>query len=323
MRVNDTIHILSACDEGFAQHFGVMAMSILKNTASPSKMFFHLIDDGISPGNKALIEKMMTDAGAQIEYLVCDKTMFNGFYATEKIPLTTYYRLLAHHLLSEGIQKVIYLDCDVIIKEDLRKLWDENIDVYAVGAVEDNHGANRFKDLNIPGSASYFNAGVLIINLDYWRKYAIGERVIRFAANYQGELTWQDQDALNAVCYNHWKKLHPKWNVQTNMFQLRSQEQVFYLTELQEALRFPAVIHYTTHESKPWFYCSLHPYKKEYYRYLNQSNWADYIPKDKSFKSYVVRTGNSLREKTKKTLPKFLYFYIKEKKVSKGRVHTH
>lgn len=323
MKNKDTIHILAASNDGFAQHFGVTALSVLKNTSFPPRVHFHLIDDDISLTNKQILKELVSEYGAQIEYLKCERSMFEGFYETEHMPVTTYYRLLAPSMLDKDIQKVIYLDSDVVVKSDIKELWEENIDVYALAAVEDNHGTSRFKDLKIPDDAAYFNAGILVINLTFWRMYHIGERVLQYAKQFEGDLIWQDQDALNAVCYKSWKRLHPKWNVQTNMFELRPHEQVFYLSELKEALNQPSIIHYTTQGSKPWFYASIHPFKNDYYLYLNKSHWADYSPKDKNSKILLKRTGKQVQIMMKKLLPLSVYLYLKSKKYEQSAaVHS-
>lgn len=318
MTNKDSIHILSACNDGFAQHFGVVAVSLLENTIFPARLSFHLIDDGISEENRQNIRSCIAQYDAQIEFLNCDRSLFAGFYETSNMPLTTYFRLIAHKMLPLSIKKVIYLDCDLVVREDIADLWYEQIDTYALAAVEDNHGSTRLPDLKIPETSSYFNAGVLLINLTYWRKHSIGEKVIEFARVYGDKLYWQDQDALNAVCFDNWKKLHPKWNVQTNMLELRKHEQVFSKKDLVEALYFPGIIHYTTYGSKPWFYKSVHPYKADYYDYLKLTSWSDFTPDDKTFDSYLIRSREKSRQLIKKCLPDSLYLFLKTKKYSKN-----
>jgi len=120
------------------------------------------------------------------------------------ITLSTYNRLFIARILPEDINKVLYLDCDLLVRKPLKDLWDINIDNVAVGCVEDIWSSSKehYDYLQYNQSDSYFNAGVLLINLDYWRKHKIETALINFTNSHSGKLIFNDQDALNAILHD-------------------------------------------------------------------------------------------------------------------------
>lgn len=101
------------------------------------------------------------------------------------------------------MEKLIYLDCDIIVRHSIAKLYDIDIEDYLLGAVYHNDKLSvnngAFKRLHIPVEQGYFNAGVLLINLKKWREEHIYEKSIEFLRNNSESIVNHDQDVLNVV----------------------------------------------------------------------------------------------------------------------------
>jgi lipopolysaccharide biosynthesis glycosyltransferase len=120
-----------------------------------------------------------------------------------------------------------------------------------------------------PKKNDYFNAGVMLINLDYWRKNDIGRKIKEFKLQNSDKILGNDGGAINGVLSGFWGRLPPKWNQQSGLYKrkFRKGNKVNYrLDEINEALRYPAIIHYVG-ERKPWLPGCPHPLSQRYWVY--------------------------------------------------------
>lgn len=252
----ERIHIVAATNDGYARHLAVMLTSLFENKKSNLPVTIHIIDGDISYDKKRRLRNSVRRFHAQINFLRVDKSKFQDAKIHYHLSKETYYRISIPSLLDKRIHKALYLDCDMVIKEDITNLWKVNLKNYELGAVQIPGRVDRYKELNIPEHMGYFNAGVLLLNLDKWRANHTSGRVLRFIRNNPNKLRYMDQDALNAILKGKWMKLEPKWNFQVH----RQWNQKIT----------PAIIHYTTNR-KPW---NGNPrFRWSYNHYLRKTAW--------------------------------------------------
>lgn len=117
------------------------------------------------------------------------------------LTVETYYRLFISDILPSDIDKVLWLDCDIIVAGDLKELWNEGISDSAVGVVPDfeNNNVRVMNRLKYDAAYGYFNAGVLLINLKYWRRENIIPIFTNYISDHYENLYYHDQDVLNYV----------------------------------------------------------------------------------------------------------------------------
>lgn len=175
-----------------------------------------------------------------------------------RFSLTTYNRILLPSVMDENVEKVLYLDCDMIVTRSLDDLFKTDIENYAVGAVYDVNGdlIHFYNRLHYSYDEGYFNAGMLLVNLSYWRKNEISKAIISFVANNKGTLLNNDQDALNGVLHGKWKKLSATYNAMFPLtFQLPLGQVAFceinLLNEMIKQSENPVIVHYIGIK-KPW-----------------------------------------------------------------------
>jgi len=273
--LKETIHIACAADNTYVQHTGVMLTSLFENNTS-NNIHIHLFSAAFSEENKNHIENIVKKYRQSFSFYTLEQSLFDGCYISHHVSYATYYRIVIPKIIDKNISKILYLDTDIIVRKDLLPFWQTNIENAIIGAVLEPL-FDDFKRLNIPPENKYFNAGILMINIESWVSNNLTDIIFTYISNYKNLLTFWDQDALNANLYKNWFSLPPKWNQQSAVFELSRKKllEVYREKELDEALNDPSIVHYTG-SSKPWDYLNLHPMKGEYFKYLNKTIWKDY-----------------------------------------------
>lgn len=259
--VLENIHIAAVTNDVYAKHTAVMFNSILENNKSNNSIHFYIVGN-LSEENQLRIKNSLENYPAEVIFFPVSETQFKGFKLYSYFKKEAYYRLLLPELLDTNLEKVIYLDSDIIVKHDIIGLWNVNIDDYFLAAVQDAGrcaSKARRRVLSIPLKAGYFNSGVLVLNLKKWREDNTADQVIQFAKQNPRKLKYIDQDAMNATLYSKWLKLHPKWNYLTARIRKR------------KIIKDPSIIHFAG-PKKPWK-SSKHPLRNEYFRYLESTKW--------------------------------------------------
>ena len=315
------MNIACSADDKFIQHCCIMLTSVLINNEDVD---VYLLSEGISSESFDKISIEVARLNGRLHYILINNEVINKlplpeFANLKHISKATYYRLFLSELLPNSLDKIIYLDCDVIVRSSLRELWNIDIKNYSIGAVyqmyEEIINAKR---LGYSYNYGYFNAGVLVVNIQYWREHQISEKLIRYVLENKNKIIYHDQDALNAVLHNTVLRLPCKWNMISFFFE----EYVFsyvgligdvivsdysdYKESLQKDIKNPFVIHYVS-KPKPWDDNCLHPYVYEYFKY------AQCTLNYKSIKipNYIVVSIKRVFDGKKKKIKYFLKILLK------------
>lgn len=272
VRTTKPISIVSSTNENFAPHLATLLCSLLDK--NDSHFHFYIIDDGLSLRSKLLLNRTISPYNdAVISYISVDTTLFENMVESNRIPQSAYYRIAIPNLITNpDIDRIIYLDCDMLVMDSIEELWEMDLGEHLLGAVEDAGFHHRLEKMMIPFQSScYFNSGLMVLDLAKWRKEHISEKVLQFAHDFPEKLKFHDQDALNAILHDRWTQLHPKWNAQTYMM-MKEKVHPTLLGHLQyrEARKRPCIIHFCGHE-KPWMGVSRHPFAAAYHRYRSQT----------------------------------------------------
>lgn len=282
----DTIPIVASSDENYAPYLGVMCTSLLVNTSNPERFHIFVIDGGISASTKALIKEEVKKRKSRLTFLEMDKSTYANFPVRRNMTAAAYYRISIPEIFNSTVKKVIYLDCDLIIRDDLVSLWNTSLEGKHIGAVE-NISGSTYKKSGIQQEL-YFNSGVMLIDVEKWRKDNTAESVRKFKIEHPEKIATNDQCALNGVLWNSWKRLPLRWNHQSGLYRATQQLEHFSAEEIEEAIWNPAVIHYIGW-SKPWNYLCFHPLVGEYYRYLDQTAWKGTQPTGKGVSQWLQK----------------------------------
>ena len=274
--MNDAINIVLASDNNYAQHVAVVAASILSNTKA--QVNFHVLSDGILSDKLTLIEQTIENLSGKVNfYDLSDYDCFDSLFTSGHISKAAYFRLDIANILPKNISKVIYMDVDLLVLQDIAALWAIDLQGLPMAAVSD-YGIMASKRLmrqkhrviGLPLDSTYFNSGVVIMDLKQWREQDFAQQVIKLAA--EGNLPHHDQDALNKVFMGRWEELSLKWNVIPPVFNLFPK--ILLRADLRKkaiaARRNKAILHYAG-RYKPWEFELKLGFNEQYYYYLQKT----------------------------------------------------
>lgn len=262
------IHIALNIDEKYSDYASVLIKSVLKYNTNVN---FHILHNGISESAKNRIKSNL-DTGSLISFYIVDSSLFNGMPVSDQWPEAIYYRILIPSLLPHDINKVLYCDCDILIRGNIEELWGTEFNNEGVAAVEDilSPISPMLERLGCDPNIGYFNSGVMLINLDFWREAKVASKAIEFISNNKDIIRHPDQDALNAVLNNHWKKLHYRWNFLSSYQNTYYDKDDLLLDFNKKSINFPVIVHFSG--AKPWTSRCKSIYKFEYYDIMGIAN---------------------------------------------------
>ena len=268
---SERMHVACGADERYVPHLAVMLQSLCQHASLPVEV--HVMDGGLPEPARAYLRRVVEGQfGQQLSFLALDAQRLNHLRLTTWFSAANYYRILLPELLPD-LQRVLYLDADIAIADDLAPLWRTPFADFELAAVVNvlhpKNPPGHVFDLGLKQASDYFNSGVLLMDLAHMRANGTTQRLLAFAGSHPELMLYADQDALNGVFAGRWQRLHPRWNVQTTMLEVAPDRQPLIPAELADALGKPAVIHYMG-SWKPWRLWSNHPlrgvYRQHYQR---------------------------------------------------------
>ena len=270
----EDINVAFTIDNNYPLFTLLAINSILQNNKSDSHYNFYVIEDNITANNKELMSEYVKKRNQSIEFINIDTDIIDGgvllFSYLKRITPIGMARIMLPKLLDTDIHNVLYLDSDILVTGDLKNLYDIDLCGFPAGLALnitqlkalDGH---RFKN-------GYYNSGVILMDLDMWRKEHISDKMLtfikdnkdKFLVDDDGDVIFMypDQDLINIVLNGKIKALPQRWNTQT----IRNEV-------LGDA---GGIIHFIG-GMKPWAY-PLRPneYMKLYYKYWGQSGLRAY-----------------------------------------------
>ena len=269
----EEIAIVLAADDNYAQHGAVACASILANHRGNLPIHFYFFNDGISEEKSAGLAATVTQLKGTITLIPTAQIEVKAFISGH-VNRAAYLRLLIPELVPQSLQRVIYLDTDLVVLDDIQELWDMDLGGKPLGAVPDlgilaSSRMRRQKEetLGIKEGELYFNSGVLLMDLAVWRKENYGPQVMDCVEN--GNFRHHDQDSLNKVFRKNWQLLPLRWNVIPPVFTLpvKVLKRSRWRNLALEALERPAVFHWAG-RYKPWEFAPKGQFNEKYYTYL-------------------------------------------------------
>lgn len=308
--------IVLAADEGFAMPLAVTVRSILDHCAADRRPTLYILDGGITEGTKARLQRSWPrHRPYDIHWVAVDRSLLEGIEASGHVTLAAYYRILMPRLLPESVRRAIYFDSDLVCRADVGGLWDVDLGDHLCGAIPDlaapyidssrvlpnqercvpflaaARPIPNFEALGLAPELSYFNSGVLLIDLDRWRNEKISQRVLNCLRDHRDFVLWWDQYALNVVLAGQWKLLDRRWNQGSHLYQFPTWLDSPIDQETFETLRdTPYVVHFSS-PVKPWHPECRHPRRHEFFQTLDRTEWRGWRPPGAGLLNELCRTG--------------------------------
>ncbi len=273
-RFQDGVCVCFASDDVYVKYLDVAIISIKENRNPSDNYDICILDKGISAAHRQQLLRLSEESfsirfinisGVFAEY---DESIFSVY---GHFTLSTYSRFFIPDIFKE-YKKILYLDCDIIVSDDLAKLYNIDLEGYALAAVRDvemlrvlendersNGNAPLYlkKDLQLTDPTTYLQAGVLLFDVIKLRQLNFIDKCISELKRI-GKPIYNDQCTINAVFNGAYKRLEHRWNVMWHVSyfnnDLNNQLDIKAYTDYMNARKHPSVIHYSSC-IKPW----LHP----------------------------------------------------------------
>lgn len=309
---DSTVHaVLAFCDPKgtYARHAAVVIASIFANAKNP--VCIHIIhDETLTMENMAKLRTVAGSFEQSVQFLNVSNMLDENVIDVSKLTIDgmrgTLFRLLIPELLD--IPKVIYLDCDIIVNLDLSELWKIDIGDYALGAVPDVWVLDYLNGIEVPwrialswkalqvGKKEYFNAGILVMNLDKIRdKYDFLGEVGAFYKKYKKMITLADQDCLNHIFAGDVFFLDEKFN-RINKPNVSHDEAAASIWHMAGGAKPWNLYTRPEIDELYWFYLTMTPYAAETKELIST------ILKDMSSKTYSHHHSSDCVKRLKKQL---------------------
>lgn len=270
-------------DDQYAPHAAAAVASIAAN-APGALLHFLIVHDGVPEARR---RQFATAApGARFTWLPVDEGHLPDYVVradTPHIGRATLFRLQLDCLAPASVRRVLYLDSDLVVLGDVRRIWNADLDGAPIGAVADAAVVDPRVVIDQFASAyglthnsmGYFNAGALLMDLERIRSEGGFRDALKFLIERNPRLA--DQDALNWMFWGRWRKLDPMWNVQAasvvNVIQGEA------ASDWNVQARRPAIVHFTG-DNKPWQANAYHPWAWLYWRYLARTPFLSEVMRD-------------------------------------------
>lgn len=295
----DLLNVIYSSDDNYAQHLGVSIYSLLNTNRKFKKICVYIIDNGIKDENKKKINQLVDEFhNSQLIYISFDcwkdKLHLNMEW---NISLSSYARLFVGSMLPNEVERVLYLDCDMIICDSLISLWETDLSDKVMGAVQDSVENQTKAAVDLKPEQPYFNAGMLLINLAAWRRENTEESCLDFIDKHGGRVRHHDQGVLNGVLSGKVYFLPLSCNLMTIHYIFNRKQIISYYgenaqfwsdSEIKYAKSKPIILHYTpSFTTRPWVKGCCHPLAHLYWDNLVHTPWAGAKPQKNNTKWYV------------------------------------
>lgn len=225
---HDKINILVSFDKNYIKPFEVMLKSLVVNNPD-EKLHIWLLHSAISREDLIGLEEFCSSLRAAFTPIQVKREMFEHAPISKQYPQEMYYRLLAPLLLPEYMERILYLDPDMLIINSIRPLWEMDLgeNTFAAASHSDAFDVvNSVNRVRLGKEHDYFNSGVMLIDLIKARKLIRAEEIFACVREHAAELLLPDQDVFNYLYgYNTLPIADEIWNYDARYFteyQLRS-----------------------------------------------------------------------------------------------------
>ena len=274
----ESVEIVACTDHRFIMPVGVMMHSVCRNNCDLKVCFHVIIDESVTKDDKADLRDIAS--GMNVSFYNADSKLFSSMPLVPGLSNATYYRLLIPQILPERINKVLYLDGDIIVRHSVLPLWETDLEGFAIAAVTDADESliEKYNRQKYSPKYGHFNAGVMLINLKYWRANNTRREIESYIENHSESIRYCDQDILNYVLRTHKITLPITYNTQTGFLWVTERacyDYWKYEEEVIEARKDPVILHFT--HGKPWVKGTEHPYRGSFVKYQGETKWKGEI----------------------------------------------
>lgn len=270
----NVIPIFFAIDDGYIPFLAVAIKSLIENASKEYEYIIKVLHTNVKENNVRKIKKFETE-NVNIEFVNLSyyiKKVQDKLYTRDYYTNTTYFRMFLPELYPQ-YDKVLYLDSDIVVLGDISQLYNTEIGTNLVAAAPDdiiqyNKVFQEYaeKVVGVVKYQNYFNAGILLMNLDQLRKFNFQDKFLYLLGTVKFSVA-QDQDYLNRLCKGRVTLINSQWDVMPVVNRKINKEDI-------------KIIHYNF-AYKPWRFEDVQ-YKEYFWEYARKTEFLDEIQKIKN-----------------------------------------
>jgi lipopolysaccharide biosynthesis glycosyltransferase len=285
---DEPVVVACAANRSYALPLAVMLRSAALNLRNGRRLHAFVVDDGIPPEDKQRVSDSVP-ANASVSWIQPVRENFDRLPLWGRMPITTYDKLMVADFLPADVHRAIWLDCDMLVLADIGELWERPFDVASILAVQDTlvpvvssrFGVGGFAEIGIDPNAPYFNAGMMVIDVDAWRRDDVSANGLEYLRRFRDTVFFWDQEALNAALAGRWSIIEPRWNWSATLDRLSRPSQ------RKTAKSGEARIVHFNGSLKPWLIDDIDGLGGPYFEYLDGTAWAGWRPA-RSLRSFFL-----------------------------------
>lgn len=298
------MNIVYASDDNFAEIMGVSMLSLFENNKGKLEIVVYVLDSGIKDDNREKLELLAKQYGRQLVF-VSTKDVSGQLNSVkqDRGGASQFARLFLSKLLPETCERVLYIDCDTIIRHPIKDLYETDFEGNIICGVMDCISKQHRARLGLKENATYINSGMMLIDLCAWRDQHIEEKIEAVIKKFNGHVPYADQGIVNLALQGHIKCVHPKYNcisVYTafsfnDLLEYRQPSACISSAEIEEAKKDPVIAHFVTLFciSRPWMKNSRGPFFDGWRFYKQMSPWKD-APERIERKGFIKKISGAL-----------------------------
>lgn len=274
---NKVIPIVFSANAKYAPYIAVTITSIIKNSSSLRNYKFYVLYTEL-PSTTILRLEDISGVNYETKCVNAQDFCREGMYPSAYFSVEMYYRIMIPEIFPQ-YDKVLYLDCDIVVLRDISELYDADVSDYLIGGIRNMMHEKMKKYILFSlevDTGKYINSGVILFNCERCRKENFTENAFKLLIKRQ-DFRYPDQDLINIMCIGKILYLDPRWNFTWHYRHLQeSSNMELHLSEedMQKFLEYeqnPYLIHYTG-ETKPWD--NVNKYLSDYFwKYAKDSNF--------------------------------------------------
>lgn len=299
------IHVAITHNDFYTEHCTTTMVSICENSPNEA-LVFHIIDGGLSDFSCRKILEVQEKYGCEVKFDKVDNKIFEGYKKADYYPVQILWTMILPEIEGLlGLDKLIYLDCDLVVHSSLKELWKLDLKDNFIAAVEDANG-KKYSGRFLDGKSKFFNTGLMVINCKKWREEKIPTRAVKMALENTGTALGYDQTVLNMLFLGKVEYLNLKWNLQFCPLNVWP-----YYEDLEEykfAIKNPSIIHFVG-DYKPWVrgLGCFNPKQADYFKYHKLTSY-----KKSNYKKWLFLDKISCAKGLWAFIKRYPFFFLKK-----------
>jgi lipopolysaccharide biosynthesis glycosyltransferase len=263
------MHIVFAGNHRFVPYIGVAIHSILRHHASGSSIRFSVLENGLTDADREGLLALCRFPHVKLDFKRVDDALFDGAPLMRFRSCEPYFRLLIPDLFPES-SRVLYLDGDILVCDDLSALYAFDLKGNPLGACDDVSATKHMERL---GLDRYYNSGVLLMDLDLWRRDNLFKKTMDCLQEHRERLLFEDQDVLNLALAGKIATMDLRWNFFSIFYSKSLAPSFFSEADMASVSERPGIIHFSG-KFKPYSIQNATRINWKYHTYARRTSFS-------------------------------------------------